>query len=122
MKTKTWIALIAAIAAVGLGLSAFLLLPGGDAGYAQISSGGKVVKTVNLRIDQQFTVTGETGGSNTVTVRDGRIAVTEADCPDHYGMERGFCSPGDLARTINGLPQRQAASSGLSAPDKRTGS
>ena len=84
MKTKTWIALIAAIAAVCLGLSAFLLLSGGDAGYAQISSGGKVVKTVNLRIDQQFTV----------TVRDGRIAVTEADCPDHYCMERGFCSGG----------------------------
>ena len=84
MKTKTWIALIAAIAAVCLGLSAFLLLPGGDAGYAQISSGGKVVKTVNLRIDQQFTV----------TVRDGRIAVTAADCPDHYCMERGFCSSG----------------------------
>lgn len=94
MKTKTWIALIAAIAAVCLGLSAVLLLPGGDAGYAQISSGGKIVRTVNLRIDQQFTVTGETGGSNTVTVRDGRIAVTEADCPDHYCMERGFCSGG----------------------------
>lgn len=94
VKTKTWIALIAAIAAVCLGLSAFLLLPGGDAGYAQISSGGKVVKTVNLCIDQQFTVTGETGGSNTVTVRDGHIAVTEADCPDHYCMERGFCSGG----------------------------
>ena len=94
MKTKTWIALIAAIAAVCLGLSVFLLLPGGDAGYAQISSGGKVVKTVNLRIDQQFTVTGETGGSNTVTIRDGRIAVTAADCPDHYCMERGFCSGG----------------------------
>lgn len=94
MKTKTWIALIAAIAAVCLGLSAFLLPPGGDAGYAQISSGGKVVKTVNLCIDQQFTVTGETGGSNTVTVRDGHIAVTEADCPDHYCMERGFCSGG----------------------------
>lgn len=94
MKTKTWIALIAAIAAVCLGLSAFLLLPGVDAGYAQISSGGKVVKTVNLRIDQQFTVTGETGGSNTVTVRDGRIAVTGANCPDHYCMERGFCSGG----------------------------
>ena len=94
MKTKTWIALIAAVAVVCLGMSAFLLLPGDDAGYAQISSGGRVVKTVNLRMDQQFTVTGENGGSNTVTVRGGRIAVTEADCPDHYCMERGFCSGG----------------------------
>lgn len=94
MKTKTWILLIAAITAVCLGLSIFLLLPGDDAVYAEISSGGKIVRTVNLRIDQQFTVTGETGGSNTVTVRDGRIAVTAADCPDHYCMERGFCSSG----------------------------
>lgn len=94
MKTKTWIALIVTIAAVCLGLSAGLLLPGGDAAYAEISSGGKLVKTVNLRIDQQFTITGENGGSNTVTVRNGRIAVTEADCPDHYCMERGFCSGG----------------------------
>lgn len=94
MKTKTWILLLAAIAAVCLGLSIFLLLPGDDAVYAQISSGGKIVRTVNLRIDQQFTVTGETGGSNTVTVRDGRIAVTAADCPDRYCMERGFCSSG----------------------------
>ena len=94
MKTKTWILLLAAIAAVCLGLSIFLLLPDDDAVYAEISSGGKIVRTVNLRIDQQFTVTGETGGSNTVTVRDGRIAVTAADCPDHYCMKRGFCSSG----------------------------
>ena len=46
MKTKTWILLIAAIAAVCLGLSIFLLLPGGDAVYAEISSGGKIVRTV----------------------------------------------------------------------------
>ena len=94
MKTRTWILLIAAAAAVCLGLSALLLTCGGDAVYAQISSGGKIVKTVNLRIEQQFTVTGENGGSNTITVRDGQIAVTEADCPDHYCMERGFCGGG----------------------------
>ena len=94
MKTRTWIALLAAVAAVCLGLSALLLMSGGDAVYAQISSGGKVIRTVDLRVEQQFTVTGETGGSNTVTVRGGRIAVTEADCPDHYCMDRGFCRGG----------------------------
>ena len=94
MKTKTWILLIAAAAAVCLFLSCFLLIPGDAAAYAEISSGGAVVKTVDLRVNQQFTVTTDSGGSNTVTVRDGRIAVTEADCPDHYCMERGFCSGG----------------------------
>ena len=111
MKTKTWILLIAAIAAVCLGLSIFLLLPGDDAVYAEISSGGKIVRTVNLRIDQQFTVTGETGGSNTVTVRDGRIAVTAADCPDGVCVAQGalthggvpiICMPHHLSVRIEG--------------------
>ncbi|MGM9549840.1 MAG: NusG domain II-containing protein [Faecousia sp.] len=94
MKTKTWILLIAAVAVVCLGLSILLLIPGDAAAYAEISSGGTVIKTVDLRVDQQFSVAAENGGSNTVTVRDGRIAVTQASCPDHYCMDRGFCSSG----------------------------
>ena len=35
-----------------------------------------------------------TQGTNIVTVRDGAVAVTSADCPDHYCMQRGFCSGG----------------------------
>jgi len=34
------------------------------------------------------------GGHNVVTVKDGRIAVTQANCPDHYCMDRGFCNSG----------------------------
>jgi hypothetical protein len=33
-------------------------------------------------------------GSNTISVKDGKIAVTQADCPDHYCMDRGFCDGG----------------------------
>lgn len=94
MKTKTWILILAAMLAVCLGLSVFLLRPRGASTFAEITSQGKVVQTVDLRIDQQFTVTTSQGGSNVVTVRDGRIAVTEANCPDHYCMDRGFCSGG----------------------------
>ena len=37
----------------------------------------------------------ETGhGTNTVTVKDGKIAVTAASCPDSYCMKRGFCQGG----------------------------
>ena len=94
MKTKYWIILIAAILIVCTGLSAFFLLPGDAAASAEIISEGTVVKTVDLRVDQQFTVTTKSGGSNTITVRNGSIAVTEANCPDHYCMHRGFCSGG----------------------------
>lgn len=94
MKTRTWILLLAAVLVVCLGLSAFLFRPHADAVFAEIISQGKAVKTVDLRIDQQFTVTTSQGGCNVVTVRDGKIAVTEASCPDHYCMDRGFCSSG----------------------------
>ena len=93
MKTRTWILLLAVLLAVCLGASFFLLSPGEASDLAQITSQGKVVRTVDLRIDQEFTITTE-DGSNTVTVKDGKIAVTAATCPDHYCMERGFCNSG----------------------------
>ena len=94
MKTKTWILLLGAAFLLSLLGSFFVLRNRPDAARAQISSGGKVVKTVNLREKQQFTITAENGGQNIITVRDGKIAVTEATCPDHYCMKRGFCASG----------------------------
>ena len=53
--------------------------------------------------DHEFTVTAPGGGTNTITVRDGHIAVTAATCPDHYCMHRGFC---DRGTQIVCLPNR----------------
>ena len=93
MKTKTWILLFAVLLALCLGVSFFLLSPGEASDLARITSEGKVLRTVDLRVDQEFTVT--TGsGSNTVTVKNGKIAVTAATCPNHYCMERGYCNSG----------------------------
>ena len=89
MKTKYWLIALGLLAAVCLVLSLSLLNPR-TASYAQIRSDGKLIKTVDLSIDQEFTV----NGHNTVTVKDGKIAVTWADCPDHYCMKRGFCDGG----------------------------
>lgn len=94
MKSKTWLAILGAALLVCLGLSLWLLRPGKAAGQARIESFGKTVKTVDLRVDQEFTVTGENGGVNVVTVRNGKIAVTQANCPDHYCEKRGFCAGG----------------------------
>ena len=93
MKNKTWIILLAAALALCLGLSAFLLFPGEKARRAVIRSDGKVIATVDLHVDQEMTVKSEKG-TNVVTVRDGKVAVTSADCPDHYCMHRGFCDGG----------------------------
>ena len=89
MKTKYWLMIIGAVAAVCIALS-LPLLRQDQARFARITSKGETVKTVDLMIDQEFTV----DGKNTVTVRDGKIAVTWADCPDHYCMKRGYCSGG----------------------------
>ena len=94
MKTKTWILLVGTIFLLSLMGSFFVLRQQPDAALAQISSGGNVVKTVNLHENQQFTITAENGGVNVITVENGKIAVTEATCPDHYCMKRGFRASG----------------------------
>ena len=94
MKTKYWIVLLAALLIV-CGLSGFFLLSSGEAAArAEIISQGEVIRTVDLLVDQEFSVDTPAGGHNVITVKDGQIAVTEANCPDHYCMHRGFCSGG----------------------------
>ena len=93
MKTRTWIIVLALVLAVCLGLSVCLMLPGEPAGQAEIWLDGELYRTVDLDRDQEFEVRSD-HGTNTVTVKDGKIAVTAADCPDHYCMQRGFCDSG----------------------------
>ena len=93
MKSKTWAAILSAVLVLSIGLSLIMLQPGEKATQAEIWSEGKCIETVILGIDRVLTV--ETKyGTNVITVRDGKIAVTEADCPDHYCMARGFCDRG----------------------------
>ena len=94
MKTRSWIVIFAVILAVCLGASFYFFSPGEASTHAEITRQGQVVKTVDLQIDQDFTVDSENGGYNSITVKDGKIAVTQASCPDHYCMKRGFCNSG----------------------------
>ena len=93
MKSKYWILLLTLAAAVCIGLSLWLFAPGVDATSVQVYSEGKLLYTLPLAVDQQITVT-SSRGTNVVTVKGGKVAVTEADCPDHYCVKRGFCSGG----------------------------
>ena len=94
MKTKVWIRLLVALFLISGALGAYLLVPSQDAHRAEILSGGQVVHSVDLHTAATYTVTGENGGYNVITVRDGKIAVTEASCPDHYCVKRGYCASG----------------------------
>ena len=93
MKSKYWAMLLAVILIVSL-LCCVPLLRSETAARARITSDGVTVATVDLSKDQEFTVPSPGGGSNTVTVKDGAIAVTAASCPDHYCMDRGYCAGG----------------------------
>jgi len=93
MKSRFWLLILAALLLVCVALSLWLLWPAGPAAQAEIWSDGVLVKTVSLTTDDTFPVESKYG-TNTVTVRNGKIAVTQASCPDHYCMERGFCDSG----------------------------
>lgn len=93
MKSKVWIILLAVALAACCLLSAVLLRPGEGASRAEVWSEGELLYTLDLGVDQTVTVE-SANGTNVITVRDGKIAVTEADCPDGYCMDRGFCSGG----------------------------
>ena len=103
MKTKTWLLLLLALLALSLGGGILLLTAGTEAVCAEIRSDGELIATVDLRVDKEFTVTTPWGGENVITVRSGAIAVTSANCPDHYCMHRGFCKSGG---SIVCLPNR----------------
>ena len=94
MKTKNWVLIFALLLAVCLGAGFYFLMPGEVSTFAEITSRGQVVKTVDLRIDQTFTIPNGNGGYNSILVENGKIGVTEASCPDHYCMKRGFCNSG----------------------------
>ena len=94
MKTKFWITLLVVILIVSAASAFLLLIPGEDATQARILSGGQVIRVVDLTVDQTFTIPSPNGGYNVITVSGGKIAVTEATCPDHYCAKRGYCSGG----------------------------
>lgn len=93
MKTKLWITITAALALLCLALTLWLFRPGQKAVTVTVISEGKVLYTLPLAVDRTLQIR-SSNGCNTVTVKDGKAAVTEADCPDGHCMARGFCDGG----------------------------
>ena len=93
VKSKYWVLILASLMALCL-VTGILLWPSEPARTAVITSDGHVVATVDLNVDRVLTVPAPGGGSNIITVSNGRIAVTAATCPDHHCMDRGACHSG----------------------------
>ena len=81
---------------------AFLPREQAGAPVAEIYLDGVLVRQVSLAEDTEFTVTGDY--ENTVTVRDGKIAVTGSDCPGGDCVHSGWI--GSRGRSLVCLPNR----------------
>lgn len=106
MKTKHWILILALALALslGLGLWLWLLRPKVPEKTVTVVQDGVVTQVLDLGKDQILELTGANGGTNTVEVKDGKVAVTHASCPDHICMAMGWCDSGlPIACLPNGL-------------------
>ena len=104
MKTKYWIALLAAMLLLCLGLGFWLLRPKAPEKSVTVVQDGVVTYVLDLNKNQVLELTGANGGTNTVEVRGGKVAVTHASCPDHVCMAMGWCDSGlPIACLPNGL-------------------
>ena len=98
-----------AVAAAGVVLAALALLgwmllgPGETAGAAaKIYQDGRLIRQVSLSGEETFELTGPY--RNVVTVREGKIAITESNCPGEDCVHSGWISrPG---RSVVCLPNR----------------
>lgn len=76
-------------------------LPGRqEAACAQIYRDGELIRTVMLDQPQTFSLTDRY--TNTVTVRDGKIAITQSNCPGEDCVRSGWI--GTSGRSIVCLP------------------
>lgn len=90
MKYKILITILAVIFAAGVvGSVMVLIAPKNNS--VNIISDGKVVRTVDLTTAQNETFSVEYGGStNTVEIKDGKIRVQSAECPDKTCVHMGW--------------------------------
>ena len=104
MKAKSWLLFFSALCAILVVLSAVLLCGGARAEYAEVYSDGKLIVRLDLSKDTEYRVD-FSDGWNLLTVRDGKIAVTDAscvsrDCVRHAPADHGapiVCLPNHLA-------------------------
>ena len=103
-SNKFWIAVLGVILIVSV--AAMILLRQGPANRANIYLDGELVETLDLSpVAEPYSITIESeAGTNTITVENGRICVSSADCPDGSCIRQGWISGG--ATPIVCLPHR----------------
>ena len=93
MKQRVLIAVAAAIFAAGIVGCLLLLFAPSDHNKVLIRRDGEVLYSPDLSKETNRTFVIPYGGSsNTIEIRDGRIRVLEAECPDKVCVRTGWLS------------------------------
>ena len=97
--------LMASLAAAAVILFVIFAFARGQAkgSKAVITWKGQIYGTYDLYEERTITLQDDTG-KNVLVIKDGFVQMTEADCPDHYCMEKGAVSGN--GETIVCLPHR----------------
>ena len=92
MKHRIILIIIAVIFILGV-VGSVLVLTAPSASVVRVVSHGEVIRTIDLSTaeDMAFTIESD-GHHNTVEVKDHRIRVTDADCPDQTCVRMGWLS------------------------------
>lgn len=103
MKNKLPVIIVAVILAAALCFSVIFISTSksrtqkiGD--KVEIVSDGKTLYTLDLgkEKDRTFKIKYSGGGSNTVEIKDGKIRISEADCPDKVCVKHSWLESKDL--------------------------
>ena len=99
------VAVIAAVIFVGSIIGCLYVLNRDTGQMVEVLQDGEVIYTFDLSTaeDQEIEVLYGDDGRNVILIQDGRICVSEANCPDHICMEQGWL---DSAVPITCLPNR----------------
>ena len=102
---KDALLLIFILAAAAVLFIIFFAIRGcGSGGKVIVKVDGNVIKECDINQDVVFNVEGYQGGYNTVEIKDGKVFVTDADCPDKVCVKTGKVS--EPGQTIVCLPHR----------------
>ena len=119
-NTRIPIVILAVIFAACLAVSLFVFgKPAGN--VVNIISGGKILYTFDLSKAEDCVFNVECcGGVNTIEIKDHKIHVREADCPDGICVKTGWIGEQTGAAPIVCLPNRVVIEMEQSAADGRT--
>ncbi len=96
------IALLIVICAIIFGVIQIFVKKDGDTAVVKVD--GRIVQEMDLKIDNAVEVGGYQGGINKIEVKDGKVRMTTADCPDELCVKTGWISK--TGETIVCLPHR----------------